>query len=98
MGFTGLGVERVFAHTLTVNAASGRVMEKCGLTLARTSPYEGAFVIAGAEHGEVEYALTRPDWEALRAPGRLPGRVRGRVRRRRSRSPAARAPAACSRR
>jgi len=98
MGFTGLGVERVFAHTLTVNAASRHVLEKCGLTLVRTSPYEGAFVIAGAEHGEVEYALTRPEWEALRAAGRLPGRARGRVRRRRSRSPAARAPAAYSRR
>ncbi len=98
MGFTSLGVERVFAHTLTVNAASRHVMEKCGLTLARTRPYEGAFAIGGAEHGEVEYALTRPEWEADRVAGRLPGRPRGRVRRRRSQGPAARAPAACSRR
>jgi RimJ/RimL family protein N-acetyltransferase len=64
MGFTDLSVERVFAHTMTVNAASRRVMEKCGLTLVRTTPYEGADVIAGAEHGEVEYALTKPEWEA----------------------------------
>jgi RimJ/RimL family protein N-acetyltransferase len=63
MGFTGLGVERVFAHTMTVNAASRRVMEKCGMTLVRTTPYEGTYAIEGAEHGEVEYALTKPEWK-----------------------------------
>jgi RimJ/RimL family protein N-acetyltransferase len=63
MGFTGLGVERVFGHTMTVNIASRRVLEKCGLTLVRTTPYEGTDAVDGAEHGEVEYALTRPAWE-----------------------------------
>jgi RimJ/RimL family protein N-acetyltransferase len=67
MGFTDLRIERVFAHTMTVNTASRRVMEKCGLTLVRTSPYEGADVIEGAEHGEVEYALTKPEWESRAA-------------------------------
>ena len=62
MGFTELAVERVFAHTMTVNAASRRVMEKCGLTLVRTTPYEGPFEVEGAEHGEVEYAITKPEW------------------------------------
>ena len=66
MGFTDLSVQRVFAHTMTVNTASRRVMEKCGLTLVRTTAYEGpdADVIEGAEQGEVEYALTKPEWEA----------------------------------
>ena len=64
MGFSGLGVERVFGHTMTVNAASRRVLEKCGLTLVRTTPYDGPDVIAGSEHGEVEYALTKAAWEA----------------------------------
>jgi hypothetical protein len=65
MGFTDLGVQRVFAHTMTANAASRRVMEKCGLTLVHTVPYEGpdADVIDGAEQGWVEYALTKPEWE-----------------------------------
>jgi RimJ/RimL family protein N-acetyltransferase len=67
LGFTGLGVERVFAHTMTVNIASRRVLEKCGLTLVRTTAYEGADVIEGAEHGEVEYALTKPEWETRTA-------------------------------
>jgi len=62
-GFTDLGVQRVFAHTMTVNAASRRVLEKSGLVLVRTFRYEGADVIEGAEHGEVEYALSRTDWE-----------------------------------
>jgi len=67
MGFTDLGVQRVFGHTMTVNAPSRRVLEKCGLSLVRTTaPYAGpdADVIVGAEQGEVEYALTRPEWEA----------------------------------
>jgi RimJ/RimL family protein N-acetyltransferase len=67
MGFTSLGVGRVFAHTLTVNTASRRVLEKCGLTLVRTIPYDGLDVIEGSEHGEVEYALTKPEWETLTA-------------------------------
>ena len=64
MGFTELAVQRVFAHTMTVNAASRRVMEKCGLTLVRTLPYEGGYEIVGREQGEVEYALTKAEWEA----------------------------------
>lgn len=64
MGFADLGVRRVFAHTMAVNKGSRRVMEKCGLTLVRTIPYEGAYVIEGSAHGEVEYAITRPQWEA----------------------------------
>ena len=67
MGFTSLGVERVFARTMAVNSASRHVMEKCGLTLVRTTPYEGPDVIEGAEHGEVEYALTKVEWEARTA-------------------------------
>ena len=69
-GFTELDAQRVFAHTMTINTASRRVMEKCGLTLVRTTPYEGTDVIEGAEHGEVEYAIIKPEWET-RTAGRL---------------------------
>jgi RimJ/RimL family protein N-acetyltransferase len=62
LGFTELGVDRVFAHTMTVNTASRRVLEKCGLTLVRTSPWEGTNHIEGSEQGTVEYALTRSEW------------------------------------
>jgi RimJ/RimL family protein N-acetyltransferase len=64
MGFTDLDVQRVYAHTMAFNAASRRVMEKCGLTFVRTIPYDGPDVIEGSELGEVEYAVTRAEWEA----------------------------------
>ena len=67
MGFTDLGVGRVFAHTMTANTASRHVLEKCGLTLVRTTAYDGRYVIEGAERGQVEYALTKPEWEARTA-------------------------------
>ena len=64
-GFTELGVARVFAQTMTVNTASRRVMEKCGLVLVRTFPFDGPGpLIEGAEHGEVEYALTKAEWDS----------------------------------
>lgn len=70
MGFADLGAQRVFGHTMTVNRASRRVLEKCGLALVRTFPYEGTDVFEGTEHGEVEYALTRPEWESRAAGSR----------------------------
>jgi hypothetical protein len=81
MGFTDLGVQRVFAHTMTVNVASRRVMEKCGLTLVHTVPYDGpdADIIDVAEHGEVEYALAKPEWKARTASAGLPGWSRARM-------------------
>jgi RimJ/RimL family protein N-acetyltransferase len=62
-GFTELGVERVVAETMTVNLGSRRVMEKAGLTLVRTFHRDGLDAVEGFEHGVVEYALTRADWE-----------------------------------
>ena len=75
-GFTEIGVRRVVAETMAINAASRRVMEKAGLTYARTFHQEWAEPIAGAEQGEVEYALTKADWEHREAAGhgRLPDR------------------------
>ncbi len=58
-GFEALGVSRIISITLPTNAASRRVMEKCGLT------YEGATVWRGLEH--VWYATDRDRWEAARA-------------------------------
>ncbi|GAA2069307.1 GNAT family N-acetyltransferase [Streptomyces albiaxialis] len=63
-GFTDLGVERVTANTMTVNARSRRVMEKSGLSFVRTFTGDWPEAIPGSEHGEVEYALTRADWAA----------------------------------
>lgn len=65
--FAELGVRRVFATTMTVNTRSRRVMEKVGLTLVRTFFQEWPDVIEGGEHGDVEYALERADWQRMEA-------------------------------
>ena len=62
-GFTELGVRRVVAETMVVHAASRRVMEKAGLKLVRVFHQEWPDHIEGDEHGDVEYALNRADWE-----------------------------------
>ena len=61
-GFTELGVQRVVAETMTVNAASRRVMEKAGLKYVRTFHQEWPERIEGDELGDVEYALTKSAW------------------------------------
>ncbi|MFF2191320.1 GNAT family N-acetyltransferase [Streptomyces sp. NPDC058157] len=65
-GFTELGVERVTANTMAVNAASRRVMEKSGLSFVRHFTGDWPEAIEGSEHGEVEYELTRAAWELSR--------------------------------
>ena len=69
-GFTELGVEKVVAETMAVNRASRRVMEKLGLTYVRTFHQEWPERIEGEEHGDVEYALTKAEWERRQAAGR----------------------------
>ncbi|WKX72347.1 GNAT family N-acetyltransferase [Streptomyces sp. XD-27] len=65
-GFTELGVRRVTANTMAVNAGSRRVMEKAGLRYLRTYFQDWPEAIDGSEHGEVEYVLDRDDW--LKSP------------------------------
>jgi RimJ/RimL family protein N-acetyltransferase len=62
--FRDLGAERVNAETMAVNTASRRVMEKAGLRYVRTFHQDWPDKIDGDEHGDVEYALTRAEWEA----------------------------------
>ncbi|MGW2406962.1 GNAT family N-acetyltransferase [Streptomyces sp. NPDC001739] len=61
-GFTELGVRRVTANTMAVNAASRRVLAKAGLRYVRTYFGDWPEAIPGSEHGDVEYALTRAEW------------------------------------
>ena len=68
--FTELGVPRVVAHTMAVNHASRRVMEKCGLRFVGSRPSADLPDIPGAGQGEVEYALTREQWQAAAQPPR----------------------------
>lgn len=66
-GFGEFGVERVYAETMAVHSGSWRVMEKAGLRHVRSFHADWPVRIPGDEHGEVEYAITRSQWEADRA-------------------------------
>ena len=69
--FAELGARRVYAATMVVNTGSWRVMEKSGLRFVRYFVMPWPDRIEGEEHGDVEYAITREEWERTRgAPGR----------------------------
>ena len=63
-GFEDIGLDRIFAQTMAVNAASRATMSAVGLTFTRAfvsgEPYDD--LVPGAEQGEVEYELTRTTW------------------------------------
>lgn len=60
--FTELGLERVVATTMAVNAGSRRVLEKAGLRHVDTFFADWPDPLPGAEHGDVVYAVTRQEW------------------------------------
>jgi RimJ/RimL family protein N-acetyltransferase len=66
LAFTELGARRVWAHTMTVNSASRRVLERCGLRYVRTFHLEWPEPIEGTELGDVEYELLPAEWETAR--------------------------------
>ena len=59
----------MYAETMVVHSGSWRVMEKAGMRRVRTFHADWPVRIPGDEHGDVEYAITRAEWEADRAPG-----------------------------
>ena len=61
-GFGSCGYDRIVATKMAVNFGSRRVMEKIGMTHARTVAGDGPDSIPGSEHGEVWYELTRLEW------------------------------------
>ena len=65
-GFDDVGLDRIIAQTLAVNASSRAVMERIGLTYVRTFPTSTTPPVQGAEEGEVEYEITRTQWEQRR--------------------------------
>jgi RimJ/RimL family protein N-acetyltransferase len=63
LAFTRLDAARVWASTMVVNVASRRVMEKAGMRLVRHFRADWPYSIPGDEEGDVEYAITRAEWE-----------------------------------
>ena len=62
-GFDVVGLDRIIAQTFSVNARSRGVMERIGLTYVRTYPTSSSEPVEGIEEGEVEYEMTREQWE-----------------------------------
>jgi RimJ/RimL family protein N-acetyltransferase len=71
-GFTEVGLNRIFAQTMGVNAASRATMTAAGLTFARSFVTAGQYEdpVPGTEEGEVEYEITRTTWLANRGQDR----------------------------
>lgn len=67
--FEELGARRVYATAMAANTGSWRVMEKAGLRFVRTFHQPWPYRIEGEELGDVEYAITRDQWEADRSHG-----------------------------
>jgi RimJ/RimL family protein N-acetyltransferase len=67
-GFGRVGAGKISARTLAANAASRRVMEKCGLAFERDFVWPED-VLAGRSEDEragVKYSITRSQWQVLR--------------------------------
>jgi RimJ/RimL family protein N-acetyltransferase len=62
-GFEAVGLDRIIAQTIAVNAGSRGVMERVGLSYVRAFASSMTTPVDGVEEGEVEYALTREQWE-----------------------------------
>jgi RimJ/RimL family protein N-acetyltransferase len=64
-GFEDVCLDRIFAQTMAVNAASRATMAAVGLTFTRAfvsgEPYDDP--VSGADEGEVEYEITRTAWQ-----------------------------------
>ncbi len=62
--FEDLGLNRVFAQTMAVNAGSRATMAAVGLRYVRTFHEDTDDSLAGSDAGDVEYAITRDEWRA----------------------------------
>ena len=62
--FADLGLTRVIAQTMAVNAGSRATMATVGMTHVRDVSADFPEPVPGAEHGEVEYAITAQEWRA----------------------------------
>ena len=67
-GLEDLGLDRIIAQTMTVNAGSVAVMERIGLTYVRTFPTSMIAPIEGVDEGEVEYEITQEQWQRGTVP------------------------------
>lgn len=76
-GFGTVGLERIMAETMSVNAGSRGVMNKLGMRHTRS--WVGTFdePLPGAEEGEVGYEITAEQWRHSGPRGEEPPRSDG---------------------
>jgi RimJ/RimL family protein N-acetyltransferase len=65
-GFDDLGLSRIFAQTMAVNVGSRAVMTSIGMTYVRGFTGDFDEPLPGSEEGEVEYAISRREWQSSR--------------------------------
>lgn len=65
-GFATVGLERIIATTMTVNAGSRGVMRRLGMRHTATEVLTWADPLPDADQGEVSYEITRAEWAAAR--------------------------------
>jgi RimJ/RimL family protein N-acetyltransferase len=63
--FHDLGLRRIYAETMAVNAASRATMLSVGMKFERRFRQEFEEMIPGSEEGEVEYSITSEEWKTL---------------------------------
>jgi RimJ/RimL family protein N-acetyltransferase len=66
-GFDEIGLDRIIAQTMAVNAGSRAVMERIGLSYMRTFTTSFTEPVDGFEDGEVEYETTSAQWKENRS-------------------------------
>lgn len=64
--FRSPAITRVVAEAMAIHTASRRVMEKAGMRHVRSFQAAWPVSIPGDEFGDVQYAITRDEWEAAR--------------------------------
>ena len=69
--FTAWGLDRITSHTLAVNKASQRVMEKCGLCFQHSFTYEESLLSGWTEEERqgVRYGLSKGDYLRMKEGG-----------------------------
>lgn len=67
------GLGDVYGETMTVNKGSCKTMESCGMRFKRKyfNDYKDFTPAPGIEEGEVEYAITRGEWEEAQARSQI---------------------------
>jgi RimJ/RimL family protein N-acetyltransferase len=66
-GFEDLGLNRIFAQTMAVNAPSRATMSSLGMRFVRSFHEDYDEPVPGSEQGEVEYEMRRQDWLTIRS-------------------------------